>query len=283
MPGSLMFKQAERLLIRVPVPPMIQALWDFRGFILTSVVREFSSRYRESLFGAFWAVASPLAMIIIYTVVFSQLMRAGLLGHEETAFAFSIYLCAGVITWTLFAETLVRMTNVFLDNANLIKKANFPRICLPAIVTLSSLIHFSIIFALYLLFLVIIGHWPGWTLVAFLPLLVLQILFTAGLGVLLGTLNVFFRDVGQFTSVVLQFWFWLTPIVYTVQVLPERVQSLMRFNPMQPLMEAYQGVFLDHRIPDFESLTPFAVTTLVVLVVGGGFFLKRVGELVDEL
>lgn len=246
-------------------------------------MREFHGKYRESLLGAFWSVANPLAMIIIYTVVFGQLMRATLPGHERTPFAFSIYLCAGVITWGLFSEMLGRLNGMFLDNGNLIKKSNFPRICLPAIVTLSALINFSIILFLYLLFIAVVGHWPGLAIFALFPLLLLQLLFTLGLGVFLGTLNVFFRDVGQLTGVVLQFWFWLTPIVYTLPALPEKVRWLMAWNPIQPLIYSYQQIFLDKTLPNFGNLLPLSILTVILLLLGGSFFIARVGEMVDEL
>jgi lipopolysaccharide transport system permease protein len=264
-------------------PVMFRSLWAYRGFVWSSVLREFNGRYRESLLGAFWAVANPLTMIVIYTVIFGQLMRPTLPGHENTPFAFSIYLCAGVITWGLFAEMLGRLNTVFLDNGNIIKKANFPRICLPTIVVLSALLNFFIIFALYLVFLAIIGHWPGWPLLALLPLLALQIAFTLGLGILLGTMNVFFRDIGQLTGVVLQFWFWLTPIIYTLPALPERAQAVLQYNPMLPLIQAYQAILLGMRWPDWGALLPFAIYTLILLLLGARFFLARVGELVDEL
>lgn len=246
-------------------------------------MREFHGKYRESLLGAFWSVANPLAMIIIYTVVFGQLMRPSLAGHEQTPFAFSIYLCAGVLTWGLFAEMLVRLNGVFLEHGNLIKKSNFPRVCLPAIVAVSALVNFGIVFALYLAFLALIGHWPGWALFAVVPLLALQLLFTLGLGIFLGTLNVFFRDVSQLTSIVVQFWFWLTPIVYVFNSLPSAVRAVLQFNPMQPLMVAYQTIFLNQSIPDFNSLVPLALLSISFLILGAWFFLSRVGELVDEL
>lgn len=95
-------------------PVMFRSLWAYRGFVWSSVLREFNGKYRESLFGAFWSVANPLSMIIVYTVIFSQLMRATLPGQEQVPFAFSIYLCAGVITWGLFAEMLARLTTTRL-------------------------------------------------------------------------------------------------------------------------------------------------------------------------
>jgi lipopolysaccharide transport system permease protein len=262
---------------------MLKALWSYRGFVWSSVLREFHGKYRESLLGGFWSVANPLAMILIYTVVFGQLMRPKLAGYEQTQFAFSIYLCAGVITWGLFAEMLGRLNSVFLDHGNLIKKSSFPRICLPAIVTASALLNFGIVFGLYLAFLALIGHWPGWLLLAVLPLLALQVLFTLGLGVFLGTLNVFFRDVGQLTSIVVQFWFWLTPVVYVFDILPAVARNMLQYNPLQPLMASYQTIFLNQRLPDFSSLVPLALLTVFFLLLGARFFLSRVGELVDEL
>ena len=262
---------------------MLRSLWTYRSFVWNSVLREFNARYRESLLGAFWSVASPLTMIVIYTVIFGQLMRSSLAGHEQTPFAFSIYLCAGVITWGLFAEMLTRLNNVFLEHGNLLKKTSFPRICLPAIVTASALLNFAIVFVLYLAFLALIGHWPGWALLALLPLLALQILFVLGLGIFLGTLNVFFRDVAQLTGVVLQFWFWLTPIVYSISALPEQAQNLLGYNPLKPLMAAYQGVFLDKAWPQWDTLWPLALLAVFFLMLGAWFFSGRVGEMVDEL
>lgn len=262
---------------------MLHALWAYRNFIVSSVLREFRARYRESLLGGLWSVAQPLTMIVIYTVIFGQLLKPTLAGQSHIPYAFSIYLCAGVMAWNLFSEMLGRLSRCFLDNGNLIKKANFPRACLPVIVALSALINFSILLALLLIFLIAIGHWPGWPLLALAPLLALQLLFTLGLGVLLGTLNVFFRDVGQMTQVVLQFWFWLTPIVYTQHSLSPRVQTLLQLNPLTALLDGYRRVLLEHSWPDWSALWPLLVISALLLLFSGHFFLRRVGEMVDEL
>ena len=175
---------------------MLRGIWSYRGFILGSVKREFQSKYRNSMLGAAWTVLNPLAMIIVYTVIFSQIMRAKLPGIDST-FAYSIYLCAGVLTWGLFAEITGRCQNIFLENANLIKKLSFPRICLPAIVILSAGLNFLIIFNLFTFFLILSGNFPGWVFLAVFPVLAVQIVFSVGLGIILGVLNVFFRDVGS--------------------------------------------------------------------------------------
>lgn len=262
---------------------MMRSLWAYRGFVWSSVMREFHGKYRESLFGAFWAVANPLAMILIYTLVMGQLMRPTLPGYEKTPFAFPIYLCAGMITWNFFSEVVSRLNGVFIDNGNLIKKSNFPRICLPIIVVLSAFLNFAIVMAVYLIFLALIGYWPGMPLLAIFPLLLLQVAFAMGLGVLLGTLNVFFRDVGQLTGVVLQFWFWLTPIVYTMGALPEKIRNIFALNPLTALIQSYQQIFLTHQWPAARPLWPLLVASIILLMMAARFFSMRVGEMVDEL
>ncbi|QGZ39525.1 lipopolysaccharide transport system permease protein [Pseudoduganella flava] len=255
---------------------------NYRGFIAGSVKREFQSKYRNSILGAAWTILNPLAMIIVYTVIFSQVMHNRLPG-AGSAFAYSIYLCAGVLTWNLFAEITTKAQSVFIDNAGLIKKINFPRICLPVIVVLNACLNFAIIFGLFTAFLLITGNFPGWTWFAVFPVLALQILLAIGLGITLGVLNVFFRDVGQFFAIFLQFWFWFTPVVYPVAALPENVRGLLAWNPMAAVIRAYQDILVSHQLPQWTSLIPAAVLALLLCLVGMQLFRKRAGEMVDEL
>jgi lipopolysaccharide transport system permease protein len=261
---------------------MIRALWAYRGFILGSVKREYQSKYRNSLLGAAWTVLNPLAMIVVYTVIFAQVMRAKLPGMDST-FAYSIYLCAGVLTWGLFAEITSRAQNMFLEHANLLKKLSFPRLCLPVTVVATAGLNFAIVFGLFSVFLVISGNFPGWAYLALVPVLVIQVAFAIGLGISLGVLNVFFRDVGQFFAIFLQFWFWLTPIVYPSNILSERVKTLMSVNPMAHLMGAYQTILVNGLWPDWQALWPVALLAVLMCALGLRLFRKHVGEMVDEL
>ncbi|KAF1066227.1 MAG: Teichoic acid translocation permease protein TagG [Pseudomonas citronellolis] len=264
------------------VASLARSVWAYRGFIAGSVKREFQSRYRNSLLGGIWTVLNPLAMIVVYTVIFSQVMRARLPGVDD-GLAYSVFLCAGLLTWGMFSEITGRSLGMFLENANLLKKLSFPRICLPLIVLLNGCVNFAIILALFLGFLLITGRLPGPALLALPVLIVLQLLFTMGLGMVLGILNVFFRDVGQFFGIALQFWFWLTPIVYPMSILPERIQRLVALNPMAPLMHAYQELFLRGAWPDWSSLTPLLLLGVLFCVAGLSLFRARSGEMVDEL
>ena len=261
---------------------MVKALWTYRGFISGSVKREFQSKYRNSLLGAGWTVLNPLAMIVVYTIIFAQVMRAKLPGVDST-FAYSIYLCAGVLTWGLFAEITGRAQNMFLEHANLLKKLSFPRLCLPVIVVSNAGLNFAIVFGLFTAFLLMSGNFPGWAYLALLPVLAIQIAFSIGLGISLGVLNVFFRDVGQFFGIFLQFWFWLTPVVYPISILPERLQPLMSLNPMARLAGAYQTILVSGQWPNWRALWPVAVLALLLCALGYHLFRRHAGEMVDEL
>lgn len=261
---------------------MLRALLAYRGFILGSVRREFQAKYSNSLLGAAWTVINPLAMIVVYTVVFSQIMRAKLPG-VDSQFAYSIYLCAGVLTWTFFSETVSRAQNVFLENANLLKKISFPRLCLPVIVVANASLNFAIIFGLFTVFLIFSGSFPGIVYLALFPVLLIQVLFSVGLGISLGVLNVFFRDIGQLFGVVLQFWFWLTPVVYPIDILPVVVRDALRFNPMTNIITSYQNILVNGKWPDWSSLWPVTLIAVLLCFMGMHLFRKHAGEMVDEL
>ncbi|AOK58416.1 ABC transporter permease [Burkholderia ubonensis] len=261
---------------------MLKVLWDYRGFILGSVKREFQSKYRNSLLGAAWTVLNPLAMIVVYTVIFSRVMHARLPGVDST-FAYSIHLCAGVLPWGMFVEIVSNGQNTFVNNANLLKKLSFPRLCLPIIVVINALVNFAIVFGLFTVFLVMTGNFPGLPYFAVIPVLTLMTLFAIGLGITLGVLNVFFRDVGQFFGIVLNFWFWLTPVVYAANILSKSAQEALRFNPMAPVIEAFQVMMVQHVWPDWSMLLYPLVLSIGLCLAGFSLFRKHAGEMVDEL
>lgn len=262
---------------------MLSALWCYRGFILSSVKRDFHSRYVGSVLGAAWAVLNPLALILVYTVVFSQVMKARL-PSSESPVPYGLFLCAGVLPWAYFAEVVSRCQTVFLEQANLIKKSAFPRSALPVTVAVSASINFAIVFGLFVLALVWMGRFPGWPIVALAPLLLIQQAFAMGLGLVLGTLNVFFRDIGQVMGVVLQFWFWLTPIVYPIDAVNETIgQVILKWNPLAPLVVAYQGVVVWARWPDWPRLAPHAIGAGGLLLLAYAVFRRLSVQMADEL
>lgn len=273
---------------QLPISPFqfgltaLTQLWQYRRFILGSVAREFRSRYARTIFGALWLILEPFAMILVYTIIFSQVMHARLPG-SDTPYAYSIYLCAGLLPWQWFTELLSRNVTIFVAHGGLIKKSNFPRHALPVIAFISSACNFALVSGLFLIFLLVMGRWPGWDLLSLVPLLLLQSAFAMGVGVALGVLNVFFRDVSQTVGIILQFWFWLTPIVYTTPTLPAGARDYFAWNPVFPLFEAYHKVLLGKGTPDWSSLWGFGILTLVSLLIALWMYRAAQSQLVDEL
>jgi len=220
--------------------------------------------------------------IVIYTVIFGAVIGARLPGVDDRL-AYGIFLCAGIIHWNHFAELLSRTQSMFLEHADIVKALRVPRSVLPMAVFLSSLVDYAINAALFLLALALLDRWPGAILLAALPLLVLQSLLAVALGVLSGTLNVFFRDISQATPVVLQLWFWLTPIVYPVSILPEAVRSVIAWNPMNAVALGYQRIAIEGAPPDWGTTLPVATASVILAVLAWSAFRRLSSDLVDEL
>lgn len=267
---------------RSGLPGMLQALWVYRKFVLGMVGREFRSRYMGSLLGGVWAVLTPLATILIYLVVFSAVMRGRLPGSGDSL-GYGLFLCTGILVWGYFAEVVGRCQTVFVESANLLKKMSFPRITLPVIVLLSASLNFLFVTVLFLALLLVVGRFPGPAILAFVPLLALQQAFAAGLGILLGTLHVFFRDVGQLWAVLLNLWFWSTPIVYHLDILPAPARAVIAWNPLTPLFESYQRIVLEGAWPTPAPLAYPAAVAAAFLLLGLVCFRRLSGQMVDEL
>ena len=261
---------------------MIKKIWRYRAFIVGSVNREYQVKYKNSLLGLAWTVINPLAMILVYTVIFSQVMKTKL-PNVENIYGYSVYICAGLITWGFFSEILNRGCNLFIDNSNLLKKINFPRITLPIIAILSAGINFIIIFSLFLVYLLMTNQWPGYVAIGVIAVLMIQLLFSIGLSIVLGVLNVFYRDVGPFLAISLQFWFWLTPIIYPISILPERIASMMELNPMFPIIVAYQAIFVYQTAPNWNTLIYPLLMSIFLCALAAYVYRNSVHAILDEI
>lgn len=239
-------------------------------------------KFSKSRLGAFWYILHPLIQAAIYSLVLSELMRSRLPGVNNNA-GFAIYLMAGMAAWGLFSEIVVRCTTIFIDYAPMLKKIAFPRICLPIIVGGGALInHFLLLLAIAVIF-AFFGIFPtiAWLYIS-ISILIIAV-FSFGLGILLGTLNVFNRDISQFFTVVIQIWFWLTPIVYTIDILPIKMQWIVGINPLTPLIKIYQDAFVYGLSPDWASLLFPALCAGIIFILGFLIFKRASVDLVDEL
>lgn len=264
------------------MPGLLRGLWSYKQFIYDSIRNDFASRFARSRFGLFWMIAQPLAMVLVYALILSQILAAKLPGIDSQ-YAYAIYLSTGFLAWTLFHEILTRMLTLFIDNANLMKKIRFPRIALPVITLGTGLVNNLMLLAAILAVFAALGHPPSAAMLWLPGMILLTAAFAVGLGLTLGVLNVFIRDVGQAVGVVLQFWFWLTPIVYPLSIVPEQYRFILHLNPLFPLVSGYQNILVYGKAPAIGSLWPVMLITLGLLIFSAVLFRKASPEMADAL
>jgi lipopolysaccharide transport system permease protein len=267
---------------RASIIGVLRALWNYRRLVLSLVQRDLQYRSSKAIGGHIWLVIQPAMQVLIYTVIFGAVLGAKLPGIDDRV-SFGLYLCAGIINWTHFSETIVASQSMFLANADLIKTLRVPRSVLPLTVLLGSFVNYAIIASCFLVALALLGKWPGMVLLSALPLILLQSLLAMALGILSGTVNVFFRDVGQATPVILQLWFWATPIVYPLGILPASVREWLPLNPLYATTVGYQRIVIEQVAPDWHDFVPLTLLSVFLVVLAWGVFRSLSSDIVDEL
>ncbi|MCC0035275.1 MAG: ABC transporter permease [Hoeflea sp.] len=259
-----------------------KAIWDYRYFVLTSVRSDFRNRVSRSRLGFLWLIIAPLSQVLIYAFVLSALMSQRLPGISSS-YSYAIYLMAGFQGWFLFLDIFNRTLTVFIDNSNIIKKIYFPRSALPFIIVITSVISNFIFLIIVILVYTAIGFNVGIN-IFWLPLIMfINVLFSTAFGLICGILNVFIRDVGQIIGIFMQFLFWLTPIVYTIGILPPLFQSIIMLNPLYWLIDSYHQVMAFNNSPNLVALAILFLISLFFLGVAFWLFKKSVSEMVDVL
>lgn len=260
----------------------LRAIWAYRYFIFSSIKTEFYTRFVRSRLGGLWILLHPLAQVAIYALVLSAVLSAKLPGIESQ-YAYAIYLMAGIASWTLFSEVFGRCLGVFVDNGNLLKKIAFPKIILPLILSGSALINNIVLLSAILVVFGLLQHPLSLSLLWLPILMIVNLCLAIGLGLILGIVNVFIRDVGQVISIVLQFWFWMTPIVYVPTIIPSPYREYLLANPVTPLVMAYQDILVYHKAPHLISLAYPAIMGMIALFIAGWMYFKANEEMADVL
>ena len=227
---------------------MIVNLWRYRGFVVQNALSDARHRYAGSAAGVAWNVINPLAQILIYSVVFSRIMAIRVPGAGSGA-EFALYLCAGLLPWTAFCDCILRGANAFIENTPYLKKLPIPEQVFVAQNAVSATLFLGISMTLLGVVTVITGSALSLAWLGVPVVLVLFQGFGFGLGLIFGTLNVFLRDIGQVLAIALHLWMWLTPIVYVEEILPASLQSLVRYNPAYPFIDALHRMIVGGRWP----------------------------------
>ena len=235
------------------------------GLLVEFTRRDFSERYSGSVLGVGWGFVAPLVNILIYTLIFSQVMNARLPGSVG-GYSFSVYLVSGLIPWLAFSNTVLRSSTVYLDKKHIISKVNLSLFRLPVFIVLSETITFLITMAIFLVFLWLVdGQFSRAMLILPFVYAVQQILAFA-IGFLLAQLVVFIRDLKELTGIVIQLWFWFTPIVYVISIVPESLSRFIVYNPAYQFTHIWQSVFVHQKIPDLTGIIVIAVLAHLILL-----------------
>ena len=253
------------------------------SLILELAKRDFTERYAGSVLGVLWAFIWPLVMIAIYTMVFSRVMGAKLPGISSI-YSYSIYLISGLLPWTAFSNTVMRSSTVFLDKKHIITKVSMPLPRLPLYIVISETITFTVSMCFFMAFMLRVGAPLTLKLILLSPFVyIVQQIFAYAIGFLCATLSVFLRDLRELVSIIIQLWFWFTPIVYMKEILPSFAQKLLLFNPAIYFIDAFHKMYFFNQFPDFKLLILLTVMGHILLLFAYLFFKKMEKEVRDFL
>ncbi len=264
----------------------LRELIEAKELLRHLTLRELRTRYRRSVLGWMWSLLNPLSTMLIFWVVFSVFGAAPPTGDPSGLTTFPLYFLSGILPWNFFLTTVSGSMGALIGNGSLIKKVAFPKEVLVFSTTFSGLTSLAIELGILSAILAVVGNWR---LIIYFPALLLTVallaIFSAGLGLLFASLNVFFRDIGYLWNILAQGWFYVTPIIYTQALLDQRptFARLVRFNPMSAFVISMRNVLYDLRWPSAMRITVMVVVASVSLAVGLGVFARLAPRFAEEL
>lgn len=271
----------------------VAELAESRELFVNLTLRELRGKYKRSLLGWTWSLLNPLATMLIFTVVFAFFLKVNPPpGNPSHIHAFAFFLLAGLLPWTFLSNGMNGGMGSLIGNSNLIKKVYFPREVLVASNVASWVVSFLIELGVLAVALLIGGHMVLPWLVPVVGLVVVQTVFVIGLGLLLSVLNVYFRDVQHLINIALQIWFYATPIVYPITLVPRHATllgqrlpllSLYELNPMVRFVNAYRNCLYDLRLPNLHDVAYIVVVSAATLALGLFVFTRLEPKLAEEL
>lgn len=255
----------------------IRELYAYRQMIISLVQRELRGRYKGSALGFLWTFINPLLQLVVYTVVFSVIMRNGI---EK----YYIFLFVALVPWTLISSSLVNGSTCILSSADMVKKIYFPREVLPLANTVSNFVNMVLCFLVVFAVLIFSGFGINLKAVLYMPVIMLvEFILTLGITLLTCAVTVYMRDVAYILSIVSMAWQFLTPIMYSSDMVPEKLLPIFRLNPMTPIIEAYRAILYYKQIPNVSTLMIAFIIGIACLVVGEITFGKLQRGFCEEL
>jgi lipopolysaccharide transport system permease protein len=248
----------------------------YRDLLRTWTIRELRIRYKQSLLGGLWAVLQPLSVAIIFSVIFSFLVRV-----DTGGVPYILFYYAALFPWTFFSTSVTMGSRSLVSNLNLVTKIYFPREILPLSTVLAALFDFAIAAVLYVGLALIYRVSVGPSIVLLPLLIVLQLMFTIPVVLALAALHVFYRDIRFVVPLALQVYMYSIPLIYPVSTIPEKILPLYMLNPMASIVHAYRTILVYGQWPDPATLLSAFVVSIILLIVSYVYFVRSARYFAD--
>lgn len=253
-------------------------LYNYRELLKTSVKKDIGGKYKHSFLGVLWSFINPLLQILVYALIFPLVMKNG--GSYKD---YTVFMVCGLIPWAYFTTVINRASFIMIENGNILKKVYFPRSILPLSLVTSETINFLVSCIIILAFIVIKGFGISKFILFFPLVLLIQYVLLLGIALIFSAVTVYMRDIQHFIGVVLQLLFYATPIVYSIDAIPEGFRWILKWNPMTYIIEGYRAIFYNQTMPDLKALGILGVISIVILIVGYLLFNKLQKRFAEEL
>jgi ABC-2 type transport system permease protein len=254
----------------------LKELWGYRQMIASLVRKELRTRYKGSILGFLWTFINPLLQLLVYSVVFSVIMRIDIDNY-------AMYLFVGLVPWIFCATSITTGSVSVIGSAGLVQKIYFPRIVLPIVSVCSNFMNMLYSFIIVVAALILTGTGISWY-ICYLPIImVIEFVFVLGLAFVFSALTVFLRDLEHLLGIITMVWFYLTPILYSIDMIPDNFKAIAYANPMTSIIIFYRNILFDQVMPQFSTLITTVIFAVVLVVVGYFLFQKLQKRFAEEL
>ena len=255
---------------------IIKDIYTYREFLKTNVKKEMRGRYKKSFLGVLWTFLNPLLQIAVYATVFPIILR-------DSPDNFLIFLCVALIPWTFFTTSVIQSASSMVANGNIIKKVYFPREIIPISIITSGAVNFLISTAIILVFILFSGLGFTWLIVFYPFVLLVQYVLLLGISFVISSVTVYLRDLEHLIGVALMMMFYMTPIVYSPEAVPDAFRLVLNLNPMTHVITGYRNIFFDQVMPNFTALGILLGLSVILCIVGYFIFNKLQKRFAEEL
>ncbi|OGK30943.1 hypothetical protein A3F29_02740 [Candidatus Roizmanbacteria bacterium RIFCSPHIGHO2_12_FULL_33_9] len=252
-------------------------LYTYRYLLYNLTAREIKSRYKQSFLGYFWVILNPLFQMLVLAFVFSFFIRIPV----EFNIPYSVFLYSGLLPWTLFAQSIMSATNSLIENETLIKKVYFPREIIITSTVIAKIYDFILASTIFVGFLIYYKISIG-VIIFYYPLIIfIQVMFSLGLSFIFSAVNLFYRDIQYLLNTIILLWFYFTPVIYPIELIPDRYRFVFQLNPMSVLINAQRRTIFGGAELNYSSLLIAVLLSLFIFQVGYMIFKKLEGLFAD--